>query len=215
MSILSQMRAVAKYVAAPIVFRYPPIGLQPERFATYLSGLLARKDLPGDVAEIGCNVGGTASVANRMLRRQGWKGRYICYDTFGGFVEEQFEADVKLGTQKKRAAMFDANSEALVRKVLTIHNSPEVELVKGDIATVSDSVLSAKYLAVLLDVDLSEPTYIALKRFWPRLVEGGIIYVDDCPEGYDWKARQGYAQFCQEFGLPERYEYGLGVVERL
>lgn len=214
MSLASRARALVKYAAAPVIFRYPPVGLQPERLATYLSGLLARKGLPGDIAEIGCNVGGTASVANRMLRRQGWTGRYICYDTFGGFVDSQFQTDVGLGTSRNRRLMFDANSESLVRRVLTIHGSPEVELVKGDITTVSDQFLSESYSAVLLDVDLSDPTYEALKRFWPRVVPVGVIYVDDCPDGYDWKAREGYVRFCNEFGLPEQYEYGLGVLKR-
>lgn len=214
MSLMTSARAMAKKTLAPLIYRYPPFGLQPERLATYLSGLLARKDLPGDVAEIGCNVGGTAAIANRMLRRQGWKGRYICYDTFGGFVDDQFNSDADRGTDTSHRSMFDANSTGLVRKVLSQHGSPEVELVVGDITRVPDSTLSESYSAVLLDIDLSDPTYEALKRFWPRIVPGGVIYVDDCPEGYNWKARIGYAQFCAENGLPEVYEYGLGVLNK-
>src|SRR5271154_1587069 len=80
----SILRVAAKRALAPLIYKYPPSGLQPERLATYLSGLLERLSLPGDVAEIGCSVGGTAAIAARMLKRVGWKQRYICYDTFGG-----------------------------------------------------------------------------------------------------------------------------------
>ena len=46
------------------------------------------------------------------------------------------------------------------------------------------------------------------------MVRGGVIYVDDCPEGYNWKARVGYEQFCREAGLTPRYEYGFGVLDK-
>ena len=64
----------------------------------------------------------------------------------------------------------------------------------------------------LIDVDLSVPTYESLKKIYPRLVPGGAIYVDDCPEGNHWKARAGYAQFMGELGQPEIYEHGLGIL---
>jgi O-methyltransferase len=208
------IRTTAKRVLAPVIYKYPPFGLQPERLATYLHGLLERKALPGDVAEIGCNLGGTSAIAARMLKRVGWMNRYICYDTFSGFVAEQFEKDVARGTEKGRRDMFAANSMALVRKILDQHGVPEVELVPGDITTIPDQRLSAAYSVVLLDIDLADPTYGALKRFWPRLVQGGVIYVDDCPGGYNWKARIGYEQFCREAGLTPRYEYGLGVLNK-
>jgi O-methyltransferase len=89
---------------------------------------------------------------------------------------------------------------------------PEVQLVAGDITQVDDARLSKSYSAILLDIDLADPTYTALKRFWPRLMQGGIIYVDDCPEGYNWKARIGYEKVCVEFELQPHYEYGLGVL---
>jgi hypothetical protein len=206
------MRVAAKKALAPLIYKFPPFGLQPERLATYLHSLLERKELPGDVAEIGCNLGGTSAIAARMLKRVGWKNRYICYDTFGGFVPEQFDNDVERGTEASRRGMFASNSVGLVRKILDQHGVPEVELVAGDITTIADDRLSPAYSVVLLDIDLADPTYIALERFWPRMVAGGAIYVDDCPAGYNWKARIGYEKFCGEAGLTPRYEYGLGVL---
>ena len=110
--------------------------------------------------------------------------------------------------------MFAANSKTLVQRILAYHEAPDVRLVEGDITQIADSALGGPYAVVLLDIDLSEPTYVALKRFWPLLSPGGAIYVDDCPEGKNWKARLGYQRFCREYGLPEVYEFGLGVVQR-
>jgi O-methyltransferase len=149
-----------------------------------------------------------------MLSNVGWKGRYICYDTFNGFVEQHFESDVKRGMPADRQSMFAANSQRLVRKILDRHGASNVELVAGDITKVKDADLAAAYSVVLLDIDLADPTYEALKTFWPRLSAGGVIYVDDCPENYSWKARLGYQKFCQEAGLSEKYAYGLGVLDK-
>jgi len=214
MGLISSAQVAVKRAFSKILYRYPPFALQPERLATYLGGLLQRRHLPGDIGEIGCNLGGTAAIAFRMLRRQGWTHDYICYDTFGGFVDEQFDIDQSLGTPTGHRSMFSANSVELVRKVLRQHGAEGVKLVPGDITKVADAKLSDAYSAILLDIDLSEPTYLALKRFWPRVVEGGIIYVDDCPEGSTWKAKVGYVRFCQEMGLPESYEFGFGVLRR-
>jgi len=211
---LRYIKTATKEVLAPILYKHPPSGLAPERLAIYLTALLDRRDLPGDVAEVGCNIGGTAAIAARMLHRVGNRSRYICYDTFGGFVPEQFSADACAGTTDTSRTMFSANSTRLVKKILDIHGCNHVELVVGDIATVEDSKLSPIYSVVLVDVDLSEPTYSALKRFWPRLAPGGAVFVDDCQEGGDWRARIGYRRFCSELFLPEEYRFGLGVLRR-
>ena len=208
------LKTLVKENFVPVIYRYPPFMLAPERLAVYLNALLARRHVPGDVAEIGCNLGGTAAIAARMLKRTGWHGTYVCFDTFGGFVPEQFEADVALGTDAHRSDMFASNSKKLVQRILDYHDAPDVRLVEGDITKIPDDALGGPYAIVLLDIDLSEPTYAALNRFWPLLSPGGAIYVDDCPEGKNWKARLGYARFCEEQGLPQRYEYGLGVIER-
>jgi hypothetical protein len=67
-----------------------------------------------------------------------------------------------------------------------------------------------------LDVDLAEPTYEGLRRFWPRLSPGGIILVDDCRDCAEqrWLARIGYERFCQENGLTPKMRYGFGIVEK-
>jgi len=48
------------------------------------------------------------------------------------------------------------------------------------------------------------------------LSPGGIILVDDCVDEPQqrWRARKGFEQFCNEFGLPVRMEFDFGVIER-
>jgi len=211
---LHQLKLIARTRFVSTLFRYPPTGLQPDRLATYITGLLERRHLNLPVAEVGCHLGGTSILAYRALRRNGWDSTYTCFDTFGGFMTDHFEADVALGTPSRLGKMFSLNSEGLVREITRHHGCAEIRLVQGDITRVPDDSLEPLYAGVLLDIDLSEPTYLALGRFWPRLAPGGVIYVDDCPAEGDWKARVGYKRFCEEHGLLERYEYGLGVLTK-
>jgi hypothetical protein len=208
------IKAMARQALVPVIYRFPPAGLRADRLAIYLKALVDRAHMTGDVAEIGCNLGGTSILGNRALKVSGWRGNYICYDTFGGFAKDQFDADQEKGTTSNKRFDFAANSDALVRKIFKFHKSEDIKTVKGDIAKISDERLSPIYIAGLIDVDLSIPTYEGLKRLYPRLAKGGIIYIDDCPEGDNWKARAGYQQFVQEFGLPEEYDHGLGVVRK-
>jgi O-methyltransferase len=216
MIVRGRIRLAAKYLLAPMVYRYPPCGLNPAELATYLGYLLRRRDVPGDVAEIGCNNGGTAVVASSLLRKYSPEKTYFCFDTFGGFVKEQFDADVGHGTPPAECDRFSVNSLRLVRRVLDLHGCQDVVLVKGDATKIDEDRLSPAYSVILVDVDLSEPTYGALTKFYSRLAKGGIILVDDCSEEPEqiWRAIIGYKQFCSEHRLKVRFEYGMGVIEK-
>jgi hypothetical protein len=211
----ARLRATVKHrVLGPLLYRHPPVGLQPDRLYAWHDALLRTGDVPGAVVEVGCNVGGTAAVSWRLLERVGIPRRYVAVDTFSGFVLDQFDADVELGNDPGNRHMFADNSQALTRAVLDRHGAHGVELLRGDITTLDADALPRVVAAALVDVDLADPVYAALDRLWPRLSPGGIILVDDCPERCDWQARAGYRRFVEERGLPERYTFEMGVVER-
>ena len=207
-----RLKRLARNALAPLIYRYPPFALAPERLYVMLHHLVATRDVPGPVVEIGCNLGGTTVIARQMMTRLGIDKPYICIDTFDGFVEDQFVTDARLGTPKTDKYLFSGNSRQLVDKILHQHGCSDVQLVQGDIAKLPDAALPATCSLLLADVDLTEPTYVSLVRFWPRMVKGGVMLVDDCPEDSSWKARLGYLHFCDENGLSERYEFGMGIV---
>ena len=210
---LESVRAAVKSALAPVLYRYPPFNLEPARLAFYLTALLDRAHLDADVAEVGCSAGGTAIVGRRALAAAGWKGQYTCFDTFSGFIDEQYEKDAVKGLNRAKRHMFSANSMALVRKILLQHGCGDIRLVEGDATKLRSEDLS-RYSVVLNDIDLAEPSYEVMKIFWPRLVTGGIMLCDDCVEDGAWLARDGYRQFCSEMQLPEEYYYGLGIVRK-
>lgn len=208
-------RAKSPVVRLAPTLRYPnPLSvLEPERLYFYLDALWQRRGLDGCVLEVGCWRGGTAAIVDRFLRNTGNNRRYVCIDTFGGFVAEQFDADLMNGTPSSARDAFQANPKAVVRKLLDHWGAPSVELVQGDIVRMPDKDIPVDIAVCLLDVDLEVPIYEGLKRIVPKLVPGGVILVDDCSEVTSWRgARVGYAKYCADTGLPEQYSFGLGVL---
>ena len=214
MSIRYELKRMTRSALVPLLYRYPPFVLAPERLYLFMHHLIQTKDVPGAVVEIGCNLGGTAVIAKRMLDRLNANKTYVCIDTFDGFVSEQFETDAALGTPAKDQNLFSGNSRGLVSKIMQRHGCSDVKLIQGDVTKIPDAALPEQCSGVLLDVDLTEPTYVALQRFWPRIAPGGFILVDDCQAGGSWKARIGYSEFCRESGREERYMYGMGILAR-
>lgn len=187
--------------------------LQPERQYLYLDALWRTRHLDGAVVEVGCYRGGTTLTAKRFLERIGSQRPYLAIDTFAGFDAEQFRVDASHGTPQSLEAAFSDNSLEQVRRALDRHGGHGVQLLKGDIVTLPESSLPPTISVALIDVDLEVPVFEGLKRLFPRVQRGGVLLVDDCPEGTVWAgARVGYRRFVQERGLPERYVFGMGVV---
>jgi O-methyltransferase len=212
--VVPALKTAAKRIAAPWLYAQPVSSLQPERLYAYLDALWRRREIEGDVVEIGCWLGGTAAIAYKLLVRTGYAKRYVCVDTFGGFVAEQFDRDVGHGTPSRYRSQFSANSVDIVRRLLRRYGCEEIELVQGDIAALDEDMLPDHVSVCLVDVDPEVPVYESLRRIYPRLVPGGVILVDDCPPGYAWAgSRVGYRRFVADHGLPERYFMDMGVVE--
>ena len=95
-------KRLAKTLLRRLLYRYPPIGLQPERLQLWLRTLIETAPVDGDVVEIGCSLGGTAAYSWRMLRNLRIAKRYVCIDTFAGFVPAQFDDDLGRADQPRR-----------------------------------------------------------------------------------------------------------------
>jgi hypothetical protein len=68
-----------------------------------------------------------------------------------------------------------------------------VESIEADICTLDPGRLPAAVSVCLMDVDLAVPIREGLEVVLPRMVSGGIILVDDCDAGTNWRgARGGY-----------------------
>ncbi len=116
--------------------------------------------------------------------------KIIGFDTFEGFPSIH-EKDIKTGNSSHfnvgglTGSTFDDVQEAVALYDINrpLCHIPKIELIKGDLMKTAKSYLEANQHLVVsllyLDVDLYEPTKVALETFVPRMPKGAIIVFDE------------------------------------
>lgn len=144
----------------------------------------AISDLPGHVVECGVFKGASfiRFATFRELLESPDSRKIIGFDIFGDFPDAANVADARFVEQWQRAAGTGIPKEELER-VFLHKKICNFELVKGDInQTAPDYCAANPHLKVALlhiDTDILEPARVALEQFYPRVVKGGIIILDD------------------------------------
>jgi O-methyltransferase len=177
-------------------------------------------DLEGDVAECGvfrglfsfmfCNY---LRLANPNFDGQG----YHVFDSFQG-LSQPSEQDVisrpeygAVGTHFRPAGEFQGSLETVKS---TLKDYPLVQYHAGWIPESLASVAERSYKFVHVDLDLYEPTKGAVEYFYPRMVKGGIIVIDEYAIPRWPGPRMAVDEFCQMNHLitPVSLTTGNGVL---
>jgi O-methyltransferase len=128
----------------------------------------ATRKVPGDMVEVGVYLGGTAAV---MLNADPTKHLYL-FDTFAGLPSS--------GDYLQKGEY--AGSVEDVTRTLAKY-SDRITLHPGMFpADTSTTVEHLRFSFVHLDMDLYEGTLDALRFFWPRMNQGGILLSHDFPQ---------------------------------
>lgn len=148
----------------------------------------------GAIVECGVFLGGglmTWAQLSAIFEPVYHMGRVIGFDTFQGFVDLH-EADTgaveRSEHMKVGGAAVDSHDDLLECVRLfdlnrAIGHVPKVELVRGDIRQTAEAYLEANPHLMIrllyLDMDLYEPTKVAIERFVPRMPKGAVIVFDE------------------------------------
>jgi O-methyltransferase len=137
-----------------------------------LTGQLS--DLPGDILEVGVWRGGSGCLmATRSKRSDSGARVYLC-DTFSGVAKAGVADPLYSGGEH---ADTSADLVLALARHMALDN---VEILSGIFPDeTGDAVLERRFKLCHLDVDVYESTLAAAEWIWPRLVEGGVIVVDD------------------------------------
>jgi hypothetical protein len=146
---------------------------------------LETNHLRGDAVEVGVYTGGSAAVMLSAITH----GTLHLYDTFAGIPEDDAEPE------GHRTGEFSCDIET-VRKNLAIW-SRRFTLHPGQISDTM-SIADARYRIVHVDVNTYQSTLSAIRTFWPRLVQGGVLVLT----GYGWQNCPGIKRAVSEF-LPD------------
>jgi len=133
---------------------------------------IINNNIEGDIAELGVFKGDFARKLN-----QAFKDRPLhLFDTFEGFDQRDIkeEVDRKIDTPDKT---FPGSNTDLVKAKMPY---PEkVHFHKGYFPDTTIDFSDRKFAFVSLDVDLYLPTKEGLNYFYPRLSDGGYIFIHD------------------------------------
>jgi O-methyltransferase len=177
-------------------------------------------DLEGDVAECGAFRGlGSHMFCNYLrLANPDFNGEgYHVFDSFEG-LSQPSEQDViskqeygAVGTHFQAAGAFHGQLETVKS---TLREFPLIQYHAGWIPESFAGIAERSYKFVHVDLDLYEPIKGALEYFYPRMVKGGIIVIDEYAIPRWPGARTAADEFCQKNHLisPVSLTTGNGVL---
>lgn len=163
--------------------------------AEFLSREIYEKGLEGEVAEVGVYQGEFAALINHLFPD---KQLYL-FDTFEGFDSRDMQVDAEKGFDVEGYHDFSATSVESVSAKMP--HKENVVIKKGWFPDSAAECEDKKFCFVSLDVDLYQPIYAALHWFYPRLVEGGYIMVDDYSTDKYKGVKEAVRTFASEVGV--------------
>ena len=167
-----------------------------QRFLARYELMKLIQDIPGAIMELGvCSGNGLMSLihCHNVLQPTYRYREFYGFDTFEGFpsVHKNDIADVKW-----EKGDFCNESYDRLTNIIDIHNSyyylpTNVKLIKGDVTTTIPEFLKDNRHVIIsllyLDMDIYQPTKVALKELLPRMAKGSIIAFDEL----NWKSFPG------------------------
>lgn len=159
--------------------------------------------LPGDFVECGVNTGILSLAVCTYIDFNSTGKHFFLFDTFSGVPESQMSETERPSCTFTNDTFYEECFE-LARS--NFRHFPNAQLVRG---VVPDSLYQVDidqvcYLSI--DMNIVEPEVAAMEFFWPKLVHGAVVLLDDY--GVDLHAEQ-------KAGLDEfahRHKVAVGVL---
>lgn len=155
------------------------------------ASIIAERELGGNLAEVGVFRGDFSRLLNRYMPSK----KLYLFDTFEGFDHRDFQNENNIN--KKKALFKNTSEEYVVSRM----PHPENCVVKKGYFPETAEGLDDKFCFVSLDVDLYKPTIQELEFFYPRMVNGGYIFVHDFGT-MDWNGvKKAVYEFSDKYGI--------------
>jgi hypothetical protein len=138
--------------------------------------------LPGSIAECGVWQGSALIPTGLFAQQHAPEKRLVGFDSFEG-LDDSVSLDVALGGEddpRKRVGGFSNTSyEAVARRVRQFGLSETVTLVRGYFQDTLPKYCDSQFCFVHLDCVIYESYRRCLEFFYPRMVTGGVILLDE------------------------------------
>lgn len=129
--------------------------------------------LDGDFVECGVNRAFLSMSAMTAVNFKAVTGRrFYLFDTYSGLVPEQVTVDDK-------AAYRIAYTDTYEYVRASFRDWPNVDVVRGVVPQSLSSVAIERVAYLSIDMNCVKPEIEAMEYFWPKLVSGAVIILDD------------------------------------
>lgn len=148
-----------------------------------------------DVAECGCWKGHSTLMTARLMQRAGATGRFAVFDSFEGlsdFTDADRAGAANPDQEARRQEKFRSDLDRFKQLLAPF---PFVDVYPGWIPDRFIDVQDRRYGFVAIDVDMHDPTLASLEFFYPRMPQGGALYLDD----YGYKNFPGARKAADQF----------------
>ncbi|MDC0442890.1 TylF/MycF family methyltransferase [Gammaproteobacteria bacterium] len=171
-------------------------------------------NLEGNIAECGCFKGHSSYIISSLIQDINPRKKFFIFDSFAGLSDKHLDLDrpapaYELSNEEIRleSGRFSCTLEE-VQKNLAEFNF--IKYFKGWVPERFKEVSEHEFCFVHIDVDLYQPTYDALDFFFPRLVKGGIIVIDDYGSSLYKGATRAVDDFLSKSSCSIFYEVPMG-----
>lgn len=154
------------------------------------------KNIEGNVAEVGVFRGEFAKKINKYFPDK----KLYLFDTFEGFDDK--DLSYENNSEKHKNNNFTNTSLELVMGKMS--HKENVIIKKGYFpqSVIGDKNLeNESFCFVSLDADLYKPILEGLKFFYPKMVKGGVIVIDDYYSQLYSGVKKAVDEFCEEYGI--------------
>jgi O-methyltransferase len=153
-----------------------------------------QRKIPGNVAEVGVYQGDFAMLINLFFPDR----KLYLFDTFQGFPEEHTQIDRIKNYSKADQYWGDTSIELVMSKMVYKENI----IIRKGVFPETAMDIQDSFCFVSIDVDLYEPTKLALEFFYPKLNKGGYIFVHDFNNSGYKGVRSAVLEFSEKFSVP-------------
>ncbi|MBI77848.1 MAG: dTDP-6-deoxy-L-hexose 3-O-methyltransferase [Rhodospirillaceae bacterium] len=165
------------------------LNVTPKRLSKLITRLdLYRKiiNLRGEIIECGVFKGSSLMqfIKLRSIIETPFSRKIIAFDTFGEFPCANYNGDKKvLDSFIKEAGNNSISEGKILQKLKDLKIEDNIELIKGNLLDTAHTYLcknpGLKISLLHIDVDLYESTKCVLENFFPYVVKGGVVILDD------------------------------------
>lgn len=157
------------------------------------------KQLEGDFVECGVNTGIFSLAIMEYTHFNETGKRFWLFDTYSGIPEDQFtEAERQIGLDQVHVDSYEDCWEIAQKNFAPYAGA---QLVRGRVPESLHTVEIDKVAYLGIDMNSVVPEIAAAEHFWPKMVSGGIIMLDDYCWLHHVNQKTAFDKFASDRGV--------------